>query len=144
MLSAPPVVGKKRVVCETCGCELSQQSNLTRHIETKHPDLVTPDAVDRRLKLKESRNTGRRKRRLADPVFRENERQQNQTNRMNKKNKNAHIAGDADASTADTSTATEAEKNAEEKNAESEESAYPGQCGGGARDIRVRQLNMRH
>jgi hypothetical protein len=154
MLSAPPVVRKKRVVCETCGCDFSQQSNLKRHIETKHTDQTTPDAVASRLKLKESRNTGRRERRVADPVFRENERQQSQTNRMNKKNKNAHIAGEDVA----TSLATESKKRSREES-ESDESesseeqedtpkkisgAYPGQWGGGPRDIRIRQLNARH
>jgi uncharacterized C2H2 Zn-finger protein len=48
-------VQKKGVVCETCGSAFAKQSNLTRHVETKHTDQTTPEAAAKRLKLKEYR-----------------------------------------------------------------------------------------
>jgi uncharacterized C2H2 Zn-finger protein len=70
------------VVCETCGSGFAKQSNLKRHVETKHTDQTTPEAAAKRLKLKEYQKTTRSKRRATDPVYREKMQKINQTYKM--------------------------------------------------------------
>jgi hypothetical protein len=114
---------EKGVVCETCGSGFAKQSNLKRHVETKHTDQTTPEAVAKRLSLKEYQKTTRSKRRATDPVYREKQQKINQTYKMRAK---ARIACAVDGADAAASSATEAEKNAEaEKKAEAEKETGP-------------------
>jgi hypothetical protein len=78
------VAPKTDVVCATCGSEFAKQSNLKRHVETKHTDQTTPEAVAKRLEVKEYHKKNRRKRRLTDSVYREKEKQISRKNRINK------------------------------------------------------------
>jgi hypothetical protein len=100
---------EKGVVCETCGSGFAKQSNLKRHVETKHTDQTTPEAAAKRLSLKEYRKNTRRNR-VNDPVYRVHMQQVDRTYRMNKKARMACAVGGADVAA---SSATEAEKNAE-------------------------------
>jgi hypothetical protein len=88
---------QKKKVCGTCGSEFTNQSNLNRHVETKHNDQNTTEAVAKRLKLKEYRKKTRRKR-ANDPVYREKMQQVDRTYKMQVKARiKACVAGGADA-----------------------------------------------
>jgi hypothetical protein len=91
-VQTPVASSREKKVCGTCRSEFTSQSNLNRHVETKHTDQNTPEAVAKRLKLHECRNNTRRERRANDPVYREKEKQISRTNRMNKKA--CPVAGD--------------------------------------------------
>jgi hypothetical protein len=78
---APMTTG---LCCATCDIKFTKQSNLKRHVETKHTDQTTPEAVAKRLKVKEYRKKNRHKRRATDSVYREKQNQISRTNRMNK------------------------------------------------------------
>jgi hypothetical protein len=85
MTQTPVASSQKKNACGTCGSEFAKQSNLKRHIETKHTDQNTPEAVAQCRKLKEYRKNTRRERRANDPIYKEKQRQISKTNRMNKK-----------------------------------------------------------
>ena len=121
---APVAAAQEKNVCGTCGSRFTNQSNLKRHVETKHTDQTTPEAAAKRLKLKEYRKNHRRNR-VNDPVYREKQQQVDRTYRANKK-----AAGGADADASSATGIAEAEKNAAaekkaagEKEAEAEKEA---------------------
>jgi hypothetical protein len=67
-VQTPVASSREKKVCGTCRSEFTSQSNLNRHVETKHTDQNTPEAVAKRLKLHECRNNTRRERRANDPA----------------------------------------------------------------------------
>jgi hypothetical protein len=102
-VQTPVASSQKKKGCGICGSEFSKQSNLKRHIETKHKDQNTPEAVAKCLKLKEYRKNTRRERRANDPVYREKMQKINRTYKMQVKARMKACAmggTDADASSA--------------------------------------------
>ena len=102
-VQTPVASSQKKKCCGICGSEFSKQSNLKRHIETKHKDQNTPEAVAKCLKLKEYRKNTRRERRANDPVYREKMQKINRTYKMQVKARMKACAmggTDADASSA--------------------------------------------
>ena len=61
---------KQKVYCANCKSGFVNQANLKRHEETKHADQNTPEAIAKRLKLKEYRKENTRKRRKHDHDYR--------------------------------------------------------------------------
>jgi uncharacterized C2H2 Zn-finger protein len=116
MVGVQAPVHEKNAVCTKCGNVFTNQSNLNRHMESTHTDQNTPEAVAKRLKLKDYRNNTRRERRANDPVYREKQRQISHLNRMNKKacqvaDDGAHMGGVSnDVKAKDESIAFETEK----------------------------------
>ena len=82
---APVAAAQEKNVCGTCGKKFARGRNLRDHEETQHTDQTTPEAVAKRLKLKEYRNTRWRERYANDPVYREKRLQASQTNLAKKK-----------------------------------------------------------
>jgi hypothetical protein len=97
VLGAPVAPSQKKVTCATCGSGFSKQANLTRHVEAKHTDQTTPEAVAKRLELGVYRKANSRERRANDRVYREKMQQVSATNRVEKKARLAIAAGGARA-----------------------------------------------
>jgi hypothetical protein len=96
-VQTPVASSREKKVCGICGSEFTSQSNLNRHVETKHTDQNTPEAVAKRLKLNEYRKNTRRKR-ADDPVYREKMQQVDRAYKMQVKARiKACAAGGADA-----------------------------------------------
>jgi hypothetical protein len=103
-VQTPVASSREKKVCGICGSEFTSQSNLNRHVETKHTDQNTPEAVAKRLKLNEYRKNTRRKR-ADDPVYREKMQQVDRAYKMQVKARiKACAAGGADASINELST----------------------------------------
>jgi hypothetical protein len=101
----------KGVICGDCGSAFSRQSNLNRHVETKHADQTTDEAVAGRLKLNNYQKTTRCKRRKTDPVYREKMRMTNQTYRVQvKARKNAETSKNTEDAEKNTEDDAEVEK----------------------------------
>jgi len=83
---------KPKVHCATCGSGFANQANLRRHEETKHTHN-TPEAVAKRLQLKEYRKTNGRERRKNDRVYREKLQQTCRTYKMKRKAREAAQGG---------------------------------------------------
>ena len=109
---------KKGVVCETCGSGFAKQSNLNRHVGTKHTDQTTPEAVAKRLKVQEYRKTNRRER--VNHVL------NGRTYRMNKKARvQACAVGGADAGPSWATSITEDDEDVADENKGSGSTPWP-------------------
>jgi uncharacterized C2H2 Zn-finger protein len=96
MVGVQAPVHEKNAVCTTCGNVFTNQSNLNRHVGTKHRDQDTPEAVAKRLKLKEYRKNTRRNR-ANDPEYREKMRLVDRKYKLKVKARiKASAAGDVD------------------------------------------------
>ena len=79
----------QKVYCTNCKSGFANQANLKRHEETKHADQNTPEAITKRLQLKEYRKVNTRERRKHDHVYRAKMKQTHRTYRLQKKSRGA-------------------------------------------------------